>query len=49
MAWKWKIAPVYPGVELDLIDTRYTPGNNRKYVYYSTELIPNSNYVRINK
>lgn len=45
----WKTAPVYPGVELDLGDTSYTPGNNSKDVYRSTELIPNSNYDRINK
>lgn len=48
MAWKWKTAPVYPGVELDLGDTSYTPGNS-KDVYHSTELIPNSDYDRINK
>lgn len=47
MAWKWKTAPVYPGVELDLGDTSYTPGNNSKDVYRFTELIPNSD--RINK
>lgn len=45
----WKTAPVYPGVELDLGDTSYTPGNNSKDVYRSTELIPNSDYDRINK
>lgn len=49
MAWKWKTAPVYPGVELDLGDTSYTSGNNSKDVYRSTELIPNSDYDRINK
>ena len=49
MAWKRKTAPVYPGVELDLGDTSYTPGNNSKDVYRSTELIPNSDYDRINK
>lgn len=49
MAWKWKTAPVYPGVELDLGDTSYTPGNNSKDVYRSTELIPDSDYDRINK
>lgn len=49
MAWKWKTAPVYPGVELDLGDTSYTPGNNSKDVYRSTELIPISDYDRINK
>ena len=49
MAWKWKTAPVYPGVELDLGDTSYTPGNNSKDVYRSAELIPNSDYARINK
>lgn len=49
MAWKWKTAPVYPGVELDLGDTSYTPGNNSKDVYRSAELIPNSDYDRINK
>lgn len=45
----WKTAPVYPEVELDLGDTSYTPGNNSKDVYRSTELIPNSDYDRINK
>lgn len=49
MAWKWKTAPVYPGVELDLGDTSYTPGTNRKDVYHSTKLIPDSDYDRINK
>lgn len=49
MVWKWKTALVYPGVELDLGDTSYTPGNNSKDVYRSTELIPNSDYDRINK
>ena len=44
-----KTAPVYPGVELDWGDTSYTPGNNSKDVYRSTELIPNSDYDRINK
>lgn len=48
MTWKWKTAPVYPGVEPDLGDTSYTPGNS-KDVYRSTELIPNSDYDRINK
>ena len=49
MGWEWKTAPVYPEVELDLGDTSYTPGNNSKDVYRSTELIPNSDYDRINK
>ena len=49
MAWKWKTAPVYPGVTLDLGDISYTPGNNSKDVRRSTKLIPNSDYDRINK
>ena len=47
MAWKWKTAPEYPGVELGLGDASYTPGFNSKDVYHSTELIPNSDYDRI--
>lgn len=49
MAWKWKTAPVYPGMELDSGDTSYTSGNNSKDVYRSIELIPNSDYDRINE
>lgn len=50
MAWKWKTAPVYlGGAVLDLGDTSYIPGTNIKGVYYSTELIPDSDYDRIYK
>ena len=49
MAWKWKTAPVYPGVSLDLGDADYTPGTNSKYIYYSNKLIPDSDYDRINE
>ena len=49
MGWKWKTAPVYPGVTLDLGDTGYTPGNNSKDLYHSSELIPNSDFDRIDK
>lgn len=47
MAYKWKTAPVYPGVTLDLGDYSYTPSNNRKFVYYHSGLIPDSDYDRI--
>ena len=49
MGWEWETAPVYPGVELDLGDTYYIPSNNAKGIYHYTELIPNSDYDRINK
>lgn len=45
----WKTAPVYPGAPLDLGDIEYTPGNNSKDMYYSRELIPDSDFYRINK
>lgn len=45
----WKTAPVYPGAPLDLGDFEYTPGNNSKSLYYSTKLIPDSDFYRINK
>ena len=46
MAWKWKPAPVYPGVELDLGDTYYIPGTNKKGMYYSTKL-DSDDYYRV--
>lgn len=49
MAQKWKTAPVYPGVPLSLGDTEYIPGNNSKGIYYSRQLIPDSDFYRINK
>lgn len=49
MADKWKTTPVYPGVTLDLGDTNYTPGTERKGLYHSTELIPNKDFNRISK
>lgn len=49
MAQKWKTAPVYPGVPLSLGDTEYIPGNNSKGIYYSKQLIPDSDFYRINK
>ena len=51
MAWKWKTAPVYLGIPLDLGDTYYNPSTNRKGMYHSTKLILNSDnaYDRINK
>lgn len=49
MANKWKTTPVYPGVTLDLGDTHYTPGTERKGLYHSTELIPNKDFNRISK
>ena len=47
MGWKWKTAPVYPGVTLDLGDTNYTPGTNRKGIYIANELIPDKDLDRI--
>lgn len=50
MAWKWKTAPVYPGVTFDLgEDVTYTPSTNSRDMYYNTDLIPDSDYDRINK
>ena len=51
MAWKWKTAPVYLGVPLDLGDTYYNPSTNRKGMFYSTKLISDSDnaYDRINE
>lgn len=51
MGWKWKTAPVYPGVPFDLGDTYYNPSTNRKGMYHSTKLILDSDnaYDRINK
>lgn len=45
---KWKTAPVYPGVTLNLGDTHYNPSTNRKGMHYSTKLILDA-YDRINK
>lgn len=47
MAWKWKTAPVYPGVKLDLGDTSYIPSTKGKNLYYSNELIPDKDLNRI--
>lgn len=47
MAWKWKTAPVYPGVKLDLGDTYYIPSNNERGMYSSNKLIPNKDFNRI--
>ena len=38
MGWKWKPAPVYPGALLDLGDTYYIPGTNKKGMFYSLKL-----------
>lgn len=45
MAWKWKTPPVYPGVLLDLGDTYYIPGTNKKGIFYSLKL-DNDEYNR---
>lgn len=47
MAWKWKTTPVYPGVDLDLVDTSYTPGTKEKDLYHLNELIPDKDFNRI--
>lgn len=47
MAWKWKTAPVYPGVKLDLGDTYYIPSNNERGMYSSNKLIPDKDFNRI--
>lgn len=49
MAWKWKTAPVYPGVTLDLGDRYYTPGTRESGIVYSQNLIPDEDINRINK
>lgn len=49
MAWKWKTAPVYPGVTLDLGDRYYTPGTRESGIFYSQNLIPDEDINRINK
>lgn len=49
MGWKWKTAPVYPGVKLDLGDTYYRPGTRGKGVIYSRDLIPDEDINRIKK
>lgn len=46
MGWKWKTAPVYPGVPIDLGDTYYIPGTNKKGIYYTTKL-DNDDYDRL--
>ena len=47
MEWKWRTTPVYPGVDLDLVDTSYTPGTKEKDLYHSNELIPDKDFNRI--
>ena len=47
MPWKWKTAPVYPGVELDLGDIGYIPSTKGKYLYCAAKLIPNKDFSRI--
>lgn len=47
MGWKWRTTPVYPGVDLDLVDTSYTPSTKEKDVYHSRELIPDRDSNRI--
>ena len=47
MAWKWRTTPVYPGVDLDLVDISYTPGTKEKDLYHSNELIPSKDFNRI--
>ena len=49
MAWKWKTAPVYPGVTLDLGDRYYTPGTRESGIVYSQNLIPDEDINRINR
>lgn len=49
MAQKWKTAPVYPGVTLDLGDRYYTPGTRESGIVYSQNLIPDEDINRINK
>ncbi len=43
----WRTTPVYPGVELDLGDTSYTPATKEKDLYHSNELIPIRDFNRI--
>ena len=47
MGWKWRTTPVYPGVDLDLVDTSYTPGTKEKDIYHSRKLIPDKDFNRI--
>lgn len=49
MAWKWRTTPVYPGVDLDLVDTSYTPGTKEKDLYHSNELVPYKDFSRISE
>ena len=47
--WKWKTAPVYPGVPLNFGDRYYIPGTGRSGVVYSRNLIPDEDINRIDK
>ena len=49
MAWKWRTTPVYPGADLDLVDTSYTPGTKEKDLYHSKESIPQKDFNRISE
>lgn len=49
MAWKWKTAPVYPGVTLYLGDRYYTPGTRESGIVYSKNLISDEDINRIDK
>ena len=46
MGWKWKPAPVYPGAVLDLGDTYYIPGTNKKGMFHS-EKLDSDDYDRV--
>lgn len=47
MGWKWRTTPVYPGVDLNLVDTSYTPGTKKKDVYHARKLIPDRDFIKI--
>lgn len=49
MEWKWRTTPVYPGVDLDLVDISYTPSTKEKDLYHSNELIPYKDFSRISE
>lgn len=50
MAYEWKTAPVYPGVQLTSgKDTFYEPDLKGSGLYYSKELIPDNDIKRIYK
>lgn len=50
MAYEWKTAPVYPGVQLTSgNDTFYKPDLKGSGLYYSKELIPDNDIKRIYK